>query len=154
MESRFVYTILATVLFIYIYNNFKLKCESFGISTSDQQKLDDYKDNQGNIVSIINIYNKRDLIRTNYSINTNIMKNLDMFKTTVTPIWNQINSIRNAWVNYKNDTGGTAQSVQIANELNTQYDVLVSLKTTVSNCAGNIKKMIDNSLPEIYRTMP
>ena len=60
MESRFVYTILATVISIYIYNNFKLKCERFGISSSDQQKLDDYKNSQGNIVSIINIYNKRD----------------------------------------------------------------------------------------------
>ena len=80
------------------------------------------------------------------------MNSLDAFKSTVTPIWNQINSIRNAWLNYKHDTGGTAESVQIGNELNIQYDVLLSLKNTFWKCGGMIKKMVDNGLPVSYRT--
>ena len=79
------------------------------------------------------------------------MKALDTFKFTVTPIWNQINSIRNAWLNFKKDTGDTAESIRIGNELNTQYDVLLSLKSTVSKCGSMIKNMIDNGLPDIYR---
>ena len=64
----------------------------------------------------------------------------------------KINSIRNAWVNYQKDTGGTAESVQIGNEFNTNYDILVSLKNTVSKSSAMIKIMIDNGLPDTYRT--
>ena len=79
------------------------------------------------------------------------MNTPDRLKSTVAPIWKKINSIRNAWVNYKNDNGGTAQSVEIVNEFNTQYD-LVSLKNTISKCAAIFKIMIDNGLPDSYRT--
>ena len=155
MQSLFVYTLLAILVTVHIYNTitFHYSCaEHFGISTSDQQKIDDYQKNQGNIVSIINIYNKTQSISNNYSNNTNIMNTLDRLKSTVAPIWKKINSIRNAWVNYKNDTGGTAQSVEIVNELNTQYNIILPLKSILYKCAALIKKMIDNGLPDSYRT--
>ena len=155
MQSLFVYTLLAILLTVHIYNwvTFHCSCtENFGISSSDQQKIDDYKKNQGNIVSIINIYNNSQSISRNYSNNTNIIQTLDKFKSTITPIWKQINSIRNAWVNYQKDTGGTAESVQIGNEFNTNYDYLVSLKITLSKCSAMIRIMIDNGLPDTYRT--
>jgi hypothetical protein len=155
MQSLFVYTLLAILVTVNIYNwvTFHYTCaENFGISSSDQQKIDDYKKNQGNIVSIINIYNNTHSISRNYSNNTNIMKTLDTFKSTITPIWKKITTIRNAWVNYQKDTGGTAESVQIGNEFNTNYDILLSLKNTFSKSSAMIKIMIDNGLPDSYRT--
>ena len=106
------------------------------------------------IIKIIKVhrFDYKQLISTTYSTNSNIIQTLDTFKFTVTRIINNMNSIRNPWVNYKNDTGDTAQSVQIVNELNTQYNVLVSLKNTLSKCGSMIKTMIDNGLPDSYRT--
>ena len=53
---------------------------------------------------------------------------------------------------YKKDTGGTVRSINIVNELNTKSIVLVALKSILSKCAGMIKKMTDNDLPDSYRT--
>ena len=90
MESLFIYTLLAILLLLHVYNwaTFHYSCvENFAISSSDQQRIDDYKKNQGNIVSIINIYNNRDTISTDDFNNTNIIQTQHTFKSTPAPIW-------------------------------------------------------------------
>ena len=69
MEPQLQYSVLIIGIYIsiYCYVTFGYNyVERFAISTSDAQKLDDYQKSQGNIISIINIYNKINLIRTNF----------------------------------------------------------------------------------------
>ena len=73
---------------------------------------------------------------------------MDTFRSTVKPISTDIKSIRNAWVNYKNQTGKIATS--IIKELDKQYKVLQSLKSTISTCVALIKNMIDSGMSDTY----
>ena len=149
MESQFVYTILAVHLIAYFYLTFQITysyVEKFG---DDTDKIADYKKQQGNLISIINIYNRSEIIRTSYSNNTNIISALDTFRSTVDPIWNNINSIRNAWVKYSDQTNRVP--VYILKELDKQYLELNSLKSTISTCVVLIKSMRDYGMSDSYR---
>ena len=118
--------------------------ERFG---DDTDKIADYKKQQGNLISIINIYNRSEIIRTSYSNNTNIISALDTFRSTVKPIWNNINSIRNAWVNYTDQTDRVP--VYILKELDKQYLVLKSLMSTISMCV--VLSMREYGMSDSYR---
>ena len=149
MESQLVYIVLAIHLIAYFYITFQMNysyVERFG---DDTDEIEYYKKQQGNLISIINIYNKSEIIRTSYSTNTNIIKALDTFKSTVDPIWNNINSIRNAWVKYTDQTDRVP--VYIKKELDKQYYVLKSLNSTISTCVVLIKSMHEYGMSDSYR---
>ena len=145
MESLFVYIVLILHLIAYICITFQMNyVENFSYDESDY-----YQKQQGNLISIINIYDRSQIIRTTYSTNVDNINSLDNFKSTVKPISTDINSIRNAWVNYKNQTGKIPTS--IIKELDKQYKVLQSLKSTISKCVSLIKNMIDSGMSDTYR---
>ena len=121
MESPFVYIVLMLHLILYMCITFHMNyVENFSIAIDSEY----YEKQQGNLISIINIYDRSQIIRTTYSTNSNIINSLDTFKYTINPISNDIKSIRNTWVNKKNETGRKIPK-NIIDKINIQYKIYI-----------------------------
>ena len=89
------------------------KKEGFGWEDLTKEMLNDYSPYHIPLRIIFTIYNDLDNLFKKYSSNVSIKKGLDVFKTNVDPIWNDLNSL----------TGIIPMEAQ--------YNLLVSLKSTI-----------------------